>query len=216
MLVNNFNCFYNKQVKKDNPHFGALKIDREVVSNVDFLKKNENLKYVTEIAEELKNTKFYDLHVKYTGDRTWHCGIIDKQARQDIHKSIDKDIYAPFRRYETGYLTQNKNFIVLNYVGEHHNSIPSWWSTYFEVGTEEEAEKLIYDFKIANRARLASESGKVPKLDINAYVKYLKVLEAVKANSYKRKEVPPDVTEYINKNLKDCIIDDDWETGWQQ
>lgn len=36
MLVNNFNCFYNKQVKKDNPHFGALKIDREVVSNVDF------------------------------------------------------------------------------------------------------------------------------------------------------------------------------------
>ena len=148
MLVNNFNCFYNKQVKKDNPHFGALKIDREVVSNVDFFKKNENLKYVTEIAEELKNTKFYDLHVKYTGDRTWHCGIIDKQARQDIHKSIDKDIYAPFRRYETGYLTQNKNFIVLNYVGEHHNSIPSWWSTYFEVGTEEEAEKLIYDFMV--------------------------------------------------------------------
>lgn len=214
MLVNSVNSFYNKPLKKDNPQFGALKIDRKVLSNVDTYKNIENLKIVKEIAEELKDTKFYDLYISFKPSvEGSSLGIIDKQTGQNISDSIHKRIYDTLIRNEVeGSLKQRNNNVIVKY-GWNRNGY-DWSAMAFEVATEEEAKKLVSCFNYAREAMVSAykmdDIGKYQRIEMTTLLtltEYLKIFEAVKAYFLKRREVPPEATEYVNKFLKDCIIE---------
>lgn len=230
MQVSNQIRLFNNKTSNNTPQFGALKIDRRVLSSQNYdgyYQDAESLNHLNNIGKDLKDTKYYDLYIKYWpyygGDDGVFEQIVNKQGKNicDNDKDICSFINDPYR------ISHYKNRITISAdTRDWDDNLPTLTDKRFEVSSEEEAEHLANNFKNAVRKsdELAREWERISCYDevrdkqcsikrhtahLDKLVGFLNILEASKkyedVKIELKKEAELNALDHIDKSFIDII-----------